>query len=63
MYKKIMTYFKNHVCYNSVVHVLAGLGIGILITYPYVGIHPVRVGGTLLILALLGHIYPLFVKK
>lgn len=51
-----------HPVYNSTIHVLIGLGIGILITYPYI-VNPVRIGGTLLLLGLLGHLYPLFAKK
>ena len=63
MYKKIKAYFKAHVCYNSIVHFLGGMGVGVLITYPYVGTHPVRVGGALLALSVLGHLYPLVKGK
>lgn len=62
MYKKIETYFKKHVYYNSAVHVLAGVGIGILLTYPLAGAHPVRWGGLFLAAGLLGHMYPLLKK-
>ncbi|MEK7155128.1 MAG: hypothetical protein AAB697_03300 [Patescibacteria group bacterium] len=62
MYKKIGAYFRKHAYYNSAVHVLAGVGIGIFLTYPLVGAHPVRWGGLFLVVALLGHLYPL-VKK
>lgn len=63
MYKKIKAYFKAHVCYNSTVHFLAGMGVGVLVTYPYVRTHPLRVGVALLGLALLGHLYPLLKSK
>lgn len=62
MYKKVTVYFSKHVMYNSLVHVLGGVGIGILITYPLVS-HTLRWGLLLLVLALLGHLYPLIVKK
>ena len=63
MYKKILGYFRQHVCYNSVVHVLAGIGVGILITYPIVGSHPLRYAAAFLGVALVGHLYPLFAEK
>jgi len=63
MYKKALKYFSLHPYYNSVVHVLIGLGLGILITYPLVGEHPVRWGIALVALGLLGHLYPLMAKK
>lgn len=63
MYKKINAYFSKHVMYTSFVHAVAGMGLGILITYPYVGTHPVRVGVGLLALGTLGHLYPLFASK
>ncbi|MDO9027337.1 MAG: hypothetical protein Q7U68_00515 [Candidatus Roizmanbacteria bacterium] len=63
MYKKIMDYFKKHPSYNGAVHVITGMGIGILITYPLVGAHPVRWGVVLLLLGILGHLYPLTIKK
>ncbi|OGE36913.1 hypothetical protein A3B45_02900 [Candidatus Daviesbacteria bacterium RIFCSPLOWO2_01_FULL_39_12] len=61
--KEIEKYFSNHVRYNSTIHVLAGIGIGILITYPLIGAHPVRWGLAFLVLGILGHLYPLMVKK
>ncbi|MBI1864007.1 hypothetical protein HYS03_02240 [Candidatus Woesebacteria bacterium] len=63
MYKKVMKYFEKHPIYNSTVHVVAGVGIGILITYPYVGAHPVRWGLSLLTLGVLGHLMPIWMKK
>lgn len=62
MYKKIKKYLVAHPMYNSAVHVLAGMGIGILVTYPYID-HPMKVGGLLLALGIAGHLYPLTVKK
>ena len=62
-YQKIRKYFKDHADYNAFVHMFAGIGIGILITYPLVGNHPVRWGLLFLIIAVLGHLYPLMNKK
>ena len=63
LYKKVGQYFKNHVMYNSTIHVIAGIGVGILLTYPLAGDHPVRWGVALLALAVLGHLYPLIQKR
>ena len=63
MYKKVESYFKKNVLYNSFVHLIIGVGIGILITYPLVGSHPLRWGIGLFVLGLLGHAYPLFAEK
>lgn len=57
---KVKKYFREHESYNAVVHVIAGIGIGVLITYPLVVTHPVRWGVTLLVIAVLGHLYPLW---
>lgn len=55
--KTIMDYFGKHVEFNSVVHMLIGIGIGALLTYPVAGIHPVRFGLVFIILGVLGHIW------
>ena len=55
MCKKIVKYFP--------AHILIGVGIGILIAGPFIAPNPVRWGVGLLVLGLLGHIYPTFVKK
>ncbi|MDO8577238.1 MAG: hypothetical protein Q7R82_02755 [Candidatus Daviesbacteria bacterium] len=60
--KQIEKYFSSHVRYNSLVHVIAGIGIGILITYPLAGVHPVRWGIALVAIGILGHLYPLLKK-
>lgn len=61
--KVIKKYFKEHPTYNGFVHILIGIGIGALITYPYFGTHPLRWGVALIVLGLLGHLYPLAIKK
>ncbi len=61
--KKLEEHFRKYPFYNSFVHLIAGMGLGILITYPLVGIHPLRWGGALLTIGVLGHLYPLATKK
>lgn len=61
--KRIETYFKKHPNYNSAVHILAGIGIGVLFTYPLVKTHPLRWGVAFLIVGLAGHLYPLLIGK
>lgn len=63
MYKKVQEYFKAHPYYNSAVHVLIGVGLGILLTYPLVGAHPLRYGLALLGLGAVLHFCPMFVKS
>lgn len=58
-----MNYFKNHVEYNAFVHVLAGIGLGILIASPLTFPHPVRWGLIFVGLSVLGHLYTITVKK
>lgn len=55
--KATMNYFGKHVEFNSVVHILIGIGIGALLTYPVAGIHPVRFGLVFLVLGILGHVW------
>jgi hypothetical protein len=60
--QKVMKYFSQHVEYNSFVHMMGGIGIGILITYPLVGEHPIRWAVVFLSVSILAHLYPLLVK-
>ena len=55
--KNIKKYFGKNPMFNGATHVLAGIGVGILITYPWIGIHPVRWGIAFLVLATLGHLW------
>lgn len=55
--KKILAFAKKNPVYVALVHAIGGIGIGILITYPLVGSHPVRWGLAFLALSLLGHAY------
>lgn len=61
--KKTEKYFKEHTAYNALVHALGGVGVGILITYPFVRSHPIRWGIVFLALSILGHLLPAFKKK
>lgn len=60
---KIMKFFKTHPMYNSFIHLLSGVGLGILITYPLIGPHPIRWAIVFLTISILGHLYPLVVGK
>lgn len=57
MESKIEKYFSKHPIYNSVIHLLGGIGIGILLTHPFFDPHPVRYGVLFVALSLLGHVY------
>lgn len=61
--KKITAYLGKHPVYNSFIHLLIGIGIGALLAYPFFGTHPLRWGLGLIVLGLLGHLYPLILKK
>lgn len=50
-------FFGKNPVFNGAVHLIGGIGIGILITYPLVGSHPLRWGVALITLAVLGHIW------
>ncbi len=58
-----MAYFKKYPMYNSFVHVVIGLGLGALLTYPVAGAHPLRWGLGILAIGLLGHLYPMVEGK
>lgn len=62
MFKSVIKYFSKNPSYNSIVHLLLGIGLGILITRPFVGVHPVRVAVIFISLGILGHLYPLINK-
>ncbi len=61
--KQVDSYFKKNPYYSAVVHVVVGVGIGILMTYPVVGSHPMRWGLVFLGLGLAGHLYPVMKGK
>lgn len=55
--KAVMKYFSKHPGFNGTTHVLAGIGIGMLLTYPVAGSHPVRWALFFLVLGLAGHVW------
>lgn len=63
MCKKINAYFKQHVYYSATINFVTGMGVGILVTYPIVGSHPLRFGAAFLTIGVLGYLYPLVSKK
>ena len=56
-------YLSKHVWYTSVIHAIAGIGLGIMIARPLDNAHPVKLGLVLLAISGLGHIYPMMMKK
>ena len=58
--KKGLAFMKKHPAYNAMVHAVGGIGIGVLITYPLVGVHPVRIAIVFIVLSLLGLLYAMF---
>lgn len=61
--RRLETYFDKNPMYNAVVHLLAGMGLGILLVHPLLGGHTIRWGLTFLALGILGHLYPLLSKS
>lgn len=61
--RQIHNYFNKHPFYNATIHLLIGIGVGAFLTYPFFGIHPIRWGVVLIAIGLLGHFYPLMLKK
>lgn len=63
MFRKVEKYFAKHTFYNSAIHFLGGVGVGIIIARPIIGVHPVRWGIAFILIAVWGHVYPLTLKK
>lgn len=63
MGEKVRNYFSKNPGYNALVHLLIGLGLGAILAYPVFFPHPIRWGLLLIGLGVLGHIYPLKLKK
>lgn len=61
--QKILKFLGAHAEYNAFIHVLSGIGMGILITYPLIGEHPIRWAVVFLTVGVLGHLYPLVAGK
>jgi len=56
-------YFTKHPAFNSLVHLIGGIGIGALLAFPIFGMHIVRWRITLLVVAFIGHLYAWYSKK
>lgn len=56
-YKKWLVYFGKHPLHNALSHILIGIGLGMLLTYPMAGAHPVRWGVAFLAVGILGHLW------
>lgn len=54
---KAKKYFAGHVLFNGATHILAGIGIGLLIARPLAGVHPVRWGLAFLGIGIVGHLW------
>lgn len=63
IFQRIENYFKNHTTYTAFVHILVGVGIGILLTHTAFDPHPLRWGLIFLLAGVLGHLYPLLNRK
>lgn len=57
LYKKGLVYFSRHPLHNALSHILVGMGLGMLLTYPMAGAHPVRWGVAFLVVGILGHLW------
>ena len=54
---------QNAVNLKMAAHILLGLGLGVLLTYPIVGAHPLRWGIVFLTLGIIAYAYPQMAKK
>lgn len=48
--------------YPTIVNIVVGMGVGMLLTYPLAGAHPVRWGVSLVVIGILAQIVPLILK-
>lgn len=60
--KKLNKNVQSGINYQMAAHVLLGVGLGILLTYPIVGAHPLRWGIGLLALGVIAYLYPSLAK-
>lgn len=55
--KKATKYFTKRPLENASAHILVGIGVGFLLTYPLAGVHPVRWGLAFLAAGVAWHLY------
>ncbi|HWA52377.1 MAG TPA: hypothetical protein VG895_04980 [Patescibacteria group bacterium] len=60
---KQMKYFSKYPFYNSLVHAAGGIALGIIIARPLDGGHPLQLAAIFFVIAVVGHLIPLFMKK
>lgn len=56
-FKHAENYMKKHPMFNSSVHALGGVAVGILITHPFADPHPLLWAAGFAVLSVLGHLY------
>lgn len=61
--KRVHDYFSENIWYTKLVYMIGGIGVGIIISGPFAGVHPVRWGLAFILLAALLHLYPLLSKR
>ncbi len=54
--KKVKKYFASHPEENGLTHLVLGMGIGFLLTYPLAASHPVRWGVAFLVVGIVMHL-------
>ena len=54
-YRRMLKYYTKHPMYADTIHVLGGIGFGIILARPLACEHPVRWGVAFLVLSLAGH--------
>ena len=62
MYQKIIKYYSKHPIYSVFVNLVIGIGMGIIVSRP-LGVHPLRFGLAILVIGILGKLYPLVKEK
>ncbi|MDO8498367.1 MAG: hypothetical protein Q7S44_01090 [bacterium] len=63
MCKSVVKYLSSHPYYNATIHTIIGMGLGALFVMSVFNGHTLRWGVGLIALGLLGHLYPLTLKK
>lgn len=58
--KKMDKFFWSHPRWNSLAHILIGIGVGFILARPLATIHPVRWGIAFIVVGLLIHLKAMF---
>jgi hypothetical protein len=62
-YEKQSKYFSKYPMFNALVHASGGIALGILIARPFDNGHPLQLALIFAMIAVLGHLIPLMMKK